>query len=98
MVRFCNKRKTGVGLVARDSLVVCTGALAVPVTGMVDPVIVETLGLLEGMKWARDRHWLRVCFETDCVVLVTALNDASIHYQNEVENIIQECLALSTTF
>ena len=32
------------------------------------------------------------------MVLVTALNGASIHYQNEVGNLIQECLALSSTF
>ena len=50
-----HERKAGVGQVARDSLAVCVGALAVHVAGIVNPLVMEMVGLLEGMKWARDR-------------------------------------------
>ena len=85
-------------MIARNSLAACIRALTVPISGIVDPLVVETMGLLEGMKWAHNKHWNRVCFETDCAVLVTALNGSLAPFQNEVGGIIQQCLALGSSF
>lgn len=45
-----HERKAGIGLITRDSLASVLGAKAMPIEGIVDPLVVETIGLLEGMR------------------------------------------------
>ena len=93
-----HERRAGAGVVARDHTGAVVGAMAVPLPGLMDPLIVEAMAMLRGIQWAIDRQWRYVCFEADCSVLIAALKGRVTQYQYEVGEIFQDCLDLISCF
>ncbi|XP_060969742.1 uncharacterized protein LOC115713577 [Cannabis sativa] len=82
---FSRENSHGLGWIARDSAGVLLTAAAEKRFGGVDPVVAEAMLVKEALSWLKQtwgdggsfEGWIptRVCVETDCLVLVNAINN-----------------------
>ncbi|CAI9771522.1 unnamed protein product [Fraxinus pennsylvanica] len=87
---FENKRKSGLGLVIRDDLGSFVASRVVPVQGIVDPIITETLGVREALSWIKSKFFGVQTIEMDALLVYSALQ------KDDVDNsylgiLIEEC-------
>ncbi|XP_060972482.1 uncharacterized protein LOC133038374 [Cannabis sativa] len=99
---FCGERSHGLGWIARDHVGLCVAAAAVKHRGDIDPVVAEALSMKEALSWEDSRTVEGFCptaviLESDCLVLVNAINSKS-HILSPLGLIISDCISLIRSF
>ncbi|XP_043807328.1 uncharacterized protein LOC122721971 [Manihot esculenta] len=83
----------GLGMVVRNSLGYCCEGQFMVVPGLMDPLLGEVLCFREALSWLKSKNYFLVCVETDCELVVNALN--SPHFDSSYfELMINDCKAL----
>ncbi|KAL6175960.1 hypothetical protein ACLB2K_052598 [Fragaria x ananassa] len=77
-----NSGKAGLGRVFCDHDRYCLGAFTKFIVSASSPQHSELLAVLEGVRWARVHHLLPLVVETDCQVLVQAVQSGSMDYSS----------------
>lgn len=62
------------------------------ITGRVNVMEAEAVGVLEALKWIEEQGWNHVIVKSDLLQLVNALHQ-NTEYQLEVENVLDMCRA-----
>ncbi|XP_030479250.1 uncharacterized protein LOC115696490 [Cannabis sativa] len=104
---FSRERSHGLGWIARDHAGLCFAAAAVKLRGEIDPVVAEALSMKETLSWvkscweegraAEDFYPTAVVTESDCLVLVNAINSKS-QIRSPLGLIILDCINLIRSF
>ncbi|KAM6545766.1 hypothetical protein CsatB_026502 [Cannabis sativa] len=100
-------RKDGLGWIARDHAGLCFAAAAVKLRGEIDPVVAEALSMKEALSWVKsflgegrtveDFCPTALILESDCLVLVNAINSKS-YILSPLGLIISDCINLIRSF
>ncbi|KAM6549730.1 hypothetical protein CsatB_021406 [Cannabis sativa] len=104
---FSGERSHGLGWIARDHAGLCVAAAAVKHRGDIDPVVAEALSMKEALSWIKscweDSRTVEglcptaVLLESDCLVLVNAINSKS-HILSPLGLIVSDCISLIRSF
>ncbi|CAI9780999.1 unnamed protein product [Fraxinus pennsylvanica] len=91
---FENKGKSRLGLVIRDDLGSFVAANVVPVQGIVDPLIAETLGVREALSWIKSKFSRVQTIEMDALLVYSALQNDGVD-NSYLGILIEECRLLA---
>ncbi|KAM6549048.1 hypothetical protein CsatB_020724 [Cannabis sativa] len=105
---FSGERSHGLGWIARDHAGLCfAAAAAVKLRGEINPIVAEVLSMKEALSWVKscwgegrtveDFCLTAVILESDCLVLVNAINSKS-HILSPLGLIISYCINLIRSF
>ncbi|GLU03679.1 hypothetical protein SLE2022_208660 [Rubroshorea leprosula] len=88
----------GMGAVARNHQGEVLAAMACKGQGAVAAEIAEACSLRMALQWAHDLTFRKVFLETDCVSLVTAINNEFLSTNSSLGAVLLDCRVLMTSF
>ncbi|XP_012830540.1 PREDICTED: uncharacterized protein LOC105951636 [Erythranthe guttata] len=83
-----------VGAVARNEEGICLGWKMVKIHGQLKPVECEAMAALKALTMARDKGWLDVIIEGDCLQVITALQKGERDLSS-FGTLVEDCLWLA---
>uniref|UniRef100_A0A803P6E4 RNase H type-1 domain-containing protein n=1 Tax=Cannabis sativa TaxID=3483 RepID=A0A803P6E4_CANSA len=90
---FASDKRLGIGWLARDHEGWIMYALAVAHQVVVEPVMAEAIGLKEVLNWLKTTDFQQVVVESDCQVLVNAIQNKVTMY-SPFGLIVDDCVSL----
>ncbi|GKV27974.1 hypothetical protein SLEP1_g37084 [Rubroshorea leprosula] len=88
----------GMGAVARNHQGEVLAAMACKGQGVVAAEIAEACSLRMALQWAHDLTFRKIFLETDCVSLVTAINNEFLSTNSSLGAVLSDCRVLMTSF
>lgn len=90
---FHHEQRTGFGFILRDSTNCVIKCSSWTMQGVLDPTVAEALGIREALSWLKANNFSQVEFETDCQLLVFALQQV-IQPSTSLGLVVSDCLNL----
>ncbi|KAM6577068.1 hypothetical protein CsatB_028905 [Cannabis sativa] len=87
---FGSSQDYGYGIVARDEHGYMLEGVSRLCHGNIRPELAEAIGVREALSWIKDKQWLNVILETNCLVVVQAIR-SPIHRISFFGDVIKEC-------
>ncbi|KAM6596503.1 hypothetical protein CsatA_007027 [Cannabis sativa] len=74
---FEESRSFGIGMVARDDKGLLLEGGSLLKRGVIQPFVAEALGFKEALSWIKEKGWIGVHVESDCLMVIQALRGAN---------------------
>ncbi|XP_060965209.1 uncharacterized protein LOC133034186 [Cannabis sativa] len=74
---FEESRSFRIGRVARDDKVLLLEGVSLLKRGVIQPFVAEALGVKEALSWIKEKGWIGVHVESDCLMVIQALRSAT---------------------
>uniref|UniRef100_A0A803P512 Reverse transcriptase domain-containing protein n=1 Tax=Cannabis sativa TaxID=3483 RepID=A0A803P512_CANSA len=88
-----NRRRFGIGLVARTAAGIVLQAKTMSKVGILKPHVVEAIGIKEALSWIKANAWTNVVVESDCLRVIRDIQKFK-YMASPYGHIISECMTL----